>query len=429
MPDAQNALTPPAPPADVAAGYRPISALAIAALGVAVLTALIVSAIGIAAKVKGKAILVWPVVGLAVVGLVLAVVARWQIRRSEGTRAGLGLANAAWWLSLLFGCGYAAFLAATELAVRKQAQAIADQWFGFLAAGKPELAFRLTRDPSQQKSIPENAVDIRRRFGATEVPAFVRNDLVSVFRTWKGKTQVNWTGIRELQTTPAGYEADLNYVVRSPEGAYDIAVTALGYDDPATGARHWQINLNKTGIRARQWTRFGAICDELRVECGGRFLHDWVNGLSQSKESPIALLRIDGNVPPEGQRAKLAEELKQPGAINLDPGGPTRRGVMPVLSVDANGARLETYAELTLPSLNSTAIPGHVIVQVTGDDLVKDIINLQGPGWEKQPMQDHWPLQLPQYKFDKIPLKVVEINAQPNGVREVQGPRMMQAPG
>src|SRR5438552_14320950 len=98
MPDTpRTTAPPPPPPTDVAAGYRPISGLAIAALGVAVLTAVIVLVIVAVSLAKGRAILAEWVVALAVLGLALSVVARWQIRRSEGTRAGLGLAGISIW--------------------------------------------------------------------------------------------------------------------------------------------------------------------------------------------------------------------------------------------------------------------------------------------------------------------------------------------
>ena len=426
MPETPHTAPPPAPP-DAAAGYRPISGLAIAALGLAVVTALIITAIGIASRVKGKAILVWPLVGLAAVGLVMSLVARWQIRRSEGTRAGLGLANAAWWVSLLFGCGYAAFLAATELAVRQQAQEFADKWFKHLSEGKPELAFRLTRDPSQQKSIPEDPDAIRRRFGADTLPAFIRSDLARMCRSWRDKVRWTPTGVRELQTTPSGYEVVLNYTVRTPEGVSDVGVMALGHDDPATGARNWQINFNITGIRERQFTRLGQIVEELQFETYRNFLPAWVRGLPQAKESPIGLFRIDGKVPPEDQRTKIAEELKRVGAINPFPGGPTRPSGMPVIFVDPDGVRLVCYVELDVPAVGSS-IPAHVTVHVSGDELVKEMTALAGPGWEQQPVQTTWPVQLQPPNFPHT-LSVTEINASPGGIREGPVQKSMRVEG
>ena len=94
MPDTPHVAPPPAP-SDAVEGYRPISGLAIAALAVSILTAVIVTAVGVASKLKGKAILAPPIVLLALLGLALSLVARWQIRRSEGTRAGLGAARRA----------------------------------------------------------------------------------------------------------------------------------------------------------------------------------------------------------------------------------------------------------------------------------------------------------------------------------------------
>jgi hypothetical protein len=402
-------------------GYRPISGLAIAALGVAVMTAVIVLVIIAVSLVKGRAILADWVVALAVLGLTLSVIARWQIRRSEGTRAGLGLTSTAIWLCLILGLGYAAFLAATQLAVRKQAQAVADQWFGLLAASKPELAFRLTRDPSQQSSIPLNEEAIRRRFGATELAAFIRSDLSRFYRSWDDRVRAEWIGVKQLQATAAGYEVELNYLLRSPEGRFDVGVGVQGSDDPNTGERIWQIAFGRTRVRDRQSTRLGQICDELQYECFRRFLPEWLDNFQKAPESKMALFHIDGNVPPEAQREQLVKELQLPLAINAYPGGPTQPAARPLIRVSADAVRLISYVEMNLPTLG-LSLPGYVTVEVTDEKLVKDIVALQGPGWEQQPTQPSWDVQLKDYKGG---MKVVDVNLRPSAVREGPIPQQM----
>src|SRR4051812_18412677 len=103
MPDTTPRATTPPPASDAVVEYRPVAPLAIAALGVAVLTTAIVLVIAISSQAKGQAILAGWVVVLAVVGLGLSLAARWQVRQSEGTRAGAGLAKASLWLCLLSG--------------------------------------------------------------------------------------------------------------------------------------------------------------------------------------------------------------------------------------------------------------------------------------------------------------------------------------
>src|SRR5207248_7146645 len=72
---------------------------------------------------------------------VLALLARRQVRRSEGTRSGAGLANWGWRLSLGFGLAYAAFYVGTYLAVSYQAESFAQRFLEEIRDGKVNHAF------------------------------------------------------------------------------------------------------------------------------------------------------------------------------------------------------------------------------------------------------------------------------------------------
>src|SRR5262245_26908464 len=102
----------PAVPADSEAGYQPLSGLAIAAIGVASLTTIGMVLLAWASRSAGKPavdMLARVLFGAALLGIALSVAARFQIRRSEGTRVGIKMANVAWWLSVLCAGGYGAF--------------------------------------------------------------------------------------------------------------------------------------------------------------------------------------------------------------------------------------------------------------------------------------------------------------------------------
>src|SRR5262245_50233887 len=80
--------------------YRPISVLAMIGLGVAILYAVIVIVGGFIAFRSGSPLLLGTLmsVGVPLVAFVLCALARWQIARSEGTRAGLPMAQWGLWL-------------------------------------------------------------------------------------------------------------------------------------------------------------------------------------------------------------------------------------------------------------------------------------------------------------------------------------------
>src|SRR4029077_1325564 len=88
---------------------------------------------------------------IAVVGIALALVARWQIRASEGTRAGLKLTKWALGLGLLFGCVYEAYYYGNVLAIRQQANVFADAWLRVLEKKNFKEAYFYSSPPAQRK--------------------------------------------------------------------------------------------------------------------------------------------------------------------------------------------------------------------------------------------------------------------------------------
>src|SRR4029078_653978 len=74
-------------------------------------------------------------------GIVLAVIGRAHVRNSEGTRTGTRLANGAWWGCGLGGAGFAAFLWANFVVMKKESQRQADAFLETLKAGKEQEAF------------------------------------------------------------------------------------------------------------------------------------------------------------------------------------------------------------------------------------------------------------------------------------------------
>src|SRR5437879_1991684 len=102
--------------------YRPLSLPAVAGFGLACLYALVV-VIGTAAALIGgaPALLPSPFFPVVLLAAVLSLLALWQIRNSEGTRAGAALAQWGLWISILAGLGYGAYRLAASLAVTSQA--------------------------------------------------------------------------------------------------------------------------------------------------------------------------------------------------------------------------------------------------------------------------------------------------------------------
>jgi hypothetical protein len=428
------------PERDVAVGYRPVSGLAIAAVLLAGATTVAVVAIAVLAKVGGQPVLTPTVLVLAAISLGVAFAARWHVRRSEGARGGMGLARTAIWLSVLCFGGYGAYFAATDLVVRQQAQAEAERFFLLLAENKPELAFRLTRDPGQRRGIPDDPKDpktaeaIRARFGPTDLHHFLESDLTRLYRTWadKDKLRLRFTGPGQRQELPNGFIVVLIYTIHTPEGEFDVDVWVRGVEDKITGGRDWQIMFPQTAVRdQRRYTHLGRIVTELQHVVQRQFVPHWQQELPQQKPVEVAkIVRVEGAPPPEEQRAKLVEELRQPGAINPAPGtGMLRRPGLPSIYFDPNAIRLVQTIQVKAPAVSppgTPQCPAALAIGVDNAALVSEMLKLAGPDWEREPLLpwEEYPSQLVPYKFALTDLKVTEMNLRPSQppIATPQGP-------
>jgi hypothetical protein len=416
MPDRPNTLRAD-PQRDEAAGYRPISATAVAALLFSSATALaVILTLVMAWLVRKRPLLVPTLLVVSVVSLTLSIVAYWQVHRSEGTRTGLRPSRIALWLSILCLGGYGGYYFAIDTVVRQQAKQAADDFFAQLEQGKPELAFRLTRDPAQRRTIEPDAQKIRNRFGASEFHGFAQSDLARMYRTWgeSGKVRLEYTGPGERLDEIDGFTLQLTYVVRTPEGRFEVDAWIRGVDDRTTAGRDWQILFPKTAVRMRHLTHLGRMTAELQMECLRRFLPQrWLPRLSLEKPAEVAaIVRVNGVVPPQVQREKIVDELRAPSAIDLAPGfGPMRSPQFPTLYVDPNGVRLVQLVQVTAPAA-SPQCPAFLTIAIDGAELVREIQKLSGPDWEREPLlpNTEYATQLAEFKYE---FKVTELNIRP----------------
>ena len=108
-------------------GYQPVSGFAVAA---AIVTGLFPLAL---LFFRTSAILVIPITGL-----ILALVARTHIRKSEGTRTGSRIASICWWVCVLGGAGFGAIFSPVPWCLERRSAATVDRLFQELKDGKVE---------------------------------------------------------------------------------------------------------------------------------------------------------------------------------------------------------------------------------------------------------------------------------------------------
>lgn len=247
--------------------YRPFSGLAIASLVVACVYALTLSIIAIASYRAGTPPLLpdWMLV-LPLVGLGTAVAARSQIRNSEGTRSGQGLAAWGWWISLLFGLAYVAVAVGTKLAVSFQAQRFGDAFFERLRQGRVYEAYLMTRPPAERKT--ENADDLERmwiRYGVGPrgelrgaLPVFTEHDLVRLIERAGSRAQIKALGLREWPYEQGGFQVQESYRLTTPEGTFVFLLGLRSINSREFAGPQWQIVWrNDAQFESRDLTSLG----------------------------------------------------------------------------------------------------------------------------------------------------------------------------
>ncbi len=224
--------------------YAPVSWLAVAALSVAVLFGLILLAFGITAFISKKLLLMEPMLALPIIAIVLSFAARRAIRTSEGTRTGENLANFAWWLAVILGLCYAAYLLAISFAIRKDAESEVGKWIGLLSKGDDDglrRAFAYTLPPGARQGtlLEQNAMQLRH---GEELARFASMDISKLTRRNKGETSfvpnsVNWT------YQGGAVECLVVGTVKCPEGAFPTIVGLKGEEgvSGSEGGRQWTI--------------------------------------------------------------------------------------------------------------------------------------------------------------------------------------------
>jgi hypothetical protein len=240
--------------------YRPVSVLAIVGFIIALVLGIVLLGSTIAAFVRGAPLLdpwILPFsMILSVVGIVISLLAWWQIRQSEGTRAGVALAKWGWWLSLLFGLGYLAYYFAFEAAVGLEAADFTDKWFAKLREGDVNSAFLLTLDPDRRKDLLPNRPDHMAQFtlvgeqGVSELQTFEAKDFIRFMLQGGTAGEVQSQGVREWKylSEPKAYQVQLSYRLHTPEGEMDCLVTLRSGSNKGkkSGGRQWYVVLADT---------------------------------------------------------------------------------------------------------------------------------------------------------------------------------------
>jgi hypothetical protein len=281
--------------------YVPVSWVAAAAATVSAVSLLTLGVFGYFAFVNKKPLIELGLLALPAVALVLCFAARRVIRNSEGTRTdllyGVSLVNAAWWLALVLGLCYGAYLFAIDYAIRREAEGELKKWTDALQAlsgGRDEdmaRAFYRTIPPGKRQDVAPNDVAAMRSRGGPEFLAFANSDLVRLAQRNADALKF-LPGAVSWERRPGGVvECLITATAECREGRFPIAVRLSGEEagtaTAATG-RQWRVVPPQEAgfIEQSRVTRtaYGWLVWELERE-GGGFGRDFVKALVSGPEA------------------------------------------------------------------------------------------------------------------------------------------------
>jgi hypothetical protein len=306
-------------------GYAPISWMAVASLTVAILFIIMLAWMGFAALNKKQPLVEPPILFFPALAVVLAFIARRQIRAADGTRTGETYANAGWWLAIVAGLGYGAYLFAIDFAIRRDADRVFLTWADHLKT----LDAANPKDPDLYAAAYQTLLPGVRTFSPKDITrmdeshhdaiaAFRQADLVRLCQRNPQEITFRPLALQDWQQNPSEITCMLSASVVTPEGEAGLLVPMRAMIDDKK-ARNWQILVPPGGyMKSRELTRYGWMID--RLEKSGRgFAQELMGQLTQPGQSSIAYLAF---VQPGWQPGRAVKMLSQ-----VASGAPARAAV------------------------------------------------------------------------------------------------------
>ena len=229
---------------------------------------------------------------LPLIGVVLSFAARRMIRNSEGTRTGEQLVNKAWWISVVGGLAYVAYMLAIDVAIRRDTESEVEQWVGLIIKDRADdpthaslnQAFISTLDPARRRNLSgSNSGRLEAAFRDNYL-AFNQTDLVRMIARNGGDSEFVRGGVRDWNRLPNGLECVVAGKLRCPEGEFALNLSLKGVD-PEAGSesvgREWIFMVPASGYFIPDEctrTAYGWLLDSLEqsgLGFGSRFFKEF----------------------------------------------------------------------------------------------------------------------------------------------------------
>ncbi|MFO0881336.1 MAG: hypothetical protein U0840_28890 [Gemmataceae bacterium] len=225
---------------------------------------------------------------LLLAALGLCWVARSRITTSEGTLAGLKLANWGLALGLFFGLNYGAYLASNSFAITGQARGVAEEFIALIKdTNDPDAllkAFVLTLPPRQRPSSDlRRSIEIEhnvtpdstgRQQGGFSM--FTSSGYFHLLRS--GPSQVTFERVESSTFERGGFQVNLIYIIENELGKAELKVGTFGQETAGgPGGRQWQIVPTQTTIVGGNQATEAGIAYQKSLAFTREFVNEWVN--------------------------------------------------------------------------------------------------------------------------------------------------------
>jgi hypothetical protein len=282
--------------------YRPLSVVAIIGFCVSLLFVLCLSIFVIFALFTRSPFMPSAVIFvIPLFAVIICLLARQQVRGSEGTLSGEKLANWGIGLSAIVTLLFGAYYLATAFAIRQQAADFADQWIEGLKSGDPIQAYWYLIPPEKRVDVPlpktpADSANLRASFEVVfnnpnapimRYSEFRRGEVMSLFRTGGDKVRqqirVERTGVGDPDYVKGTYEVAVHYRVHTPDMVQDLKVMVTGKESPTDfEGRQWYVEGKTTNFpEAGTLTELGRQHTAEGIMARG-FAERWSSGLSSS---------------------------------------------------------------------------------------------------------------------------------------------------
>ena len=279
--------SPKLPSTSDSTGYAPYSFTAMLAAGVAGVFAVSLVVLGLIAFLSTQHFVKPLMLALPMVALVLSFAARRQITNSEGTRIGYSLCNFAWWVAMIGGMGYAAYLVGIGFAVRTDAAAALKIWSDHVVkadltdATNTEFyeAFRGVAPPGRQASIsfktPAAIAETLKEW-KDDIVIFRQIDVMRIAHRNKGNVEFVAGGLSqwERDVQGQGMTCTMNSLMKCPEGQFELTMQ-MQQSLNSQQELAWQIRLPAQGfVHSAKLTNYGFLIRDMETTAAALVYQD-----------------------------------------------------------------------------------------------------------------------------------------------------------